>query len=117
MTGPRGLLQEGAPIDLGAVGVAAEDVVGQDLIEPADIGGLDRADIVAVQIAQRVEIGLDGGVGAHAMCPPMTPILPDRCWRINVEGGSFFGLTCVILPGTSEGAAALSEDNHRGERA
>jgi hypothetical protein len=44
LDGQRRLLQEALPIDERSVGKGAEEIVPQNLLEPLDLRGLDRAD-------------------------------------------------------------------------
>ncbi len=54
----RRLLQERFPVDEGAVGVRAEEVVRQDLVEATDVRVLNGLDVVPVQVSQDFELGL-----------------------------------------------------------
>ncbi len=54
----RCLLQERFPIDERAVGVRAEEVVRQDLVEATDVRVLNGPDVVPVQVSQDFELGL-----------------------------------------------------------
>jgi hypothetical protein len=64
-----GLDQEGRPVQERPVGVGAHEVLGQDLVEAAHVGLLDRSDVLAVEVLQRVEIGGGGDRGRHASLP------------------------------------------------
>jgi len=65
--GARGLGEEGGTVNQDAVRVAAQEVIGQHLIDAAHVAALHRADLILVQNAQRGEIGGSGGLGcAHA---------------------------------------------------
>ena len=50
--GVRGVLQESGSVEQAAVGGGAEEVVGQHLLEPANVRRLHRADVVVVQLSQ-----------------------------------------------------------------
>ena len=71
---PCGLFQEGLPIDQGSVGQGAQEVVGQNLLEPLDVRGLDRADVVPVERVQNVSVrqGVDRAI-LGSDCPWRLP--------------------------------------------
>ena len=48
--------QEGRAIDERAVGIAAQEVVGEDLVEALHVALLDGIDVVAVELGQRLQI-------------------------------------------------------------
>ena len=58
--GLRGLRQERLPVDERAVGIRAEEVVRQDLVEATDIRVLDGANVVPVQAGEGIELGFGG---------------------------------------------------------
>src|SRR3989454_318895 len=63
--GARRLGQEARAIDERAVGIAAEKVLRQDLVEPADVRRLDGPDVVPVELPQAVDVRVGNGLGWH----------------------------------------------------
>jgi hypothetical protein len=67
----RSLLEEAGAVDQRAVGIGAVEVLGQDLVEPLDVGALHRVDVVAVEGQQGLAVGHGHlpDVGAARSCP------------------------------------------------
>src|SRR5207245_6505916 len=63
--GARRLGQEAREIDERAVGIAAEKVLREDLVEPADVRRLDGPDVVPVELPQAVDVRVGNGLGWH----------------------------------------------------
>src|SRR5947209_7342116 len=63
--GARRLGQEARAIDERAVGIAAEKVLREDLVEPADVRRLDGPDVVPVELPQAVDVRVGNGLGWH----------------------------------------------------
>jgi hypothetical protein len=87
---PRGLCQELLAVDERAVGVGAEEIPGQDLVEAAHVAVLHRGDVVAVERGQYLEIaagrvircrGLHGrlpGNAVHADSSLGAHVIPEK---------------------------------------
>src|SRR6266446_8296377 len=61
----RGLCKELVPVDERSVGVRAQEILGQDFVEPLYITMLHRMDVVAVERRQRIKVALGCGVCLH----------------------------------------------------
>ena len=57
---PRGLSEEMVLVDERPIGVRAQKVRGQDLIEPLHIAMLHRMDVVAIERGQRIKVASRG---------------------------------------------------------
>src|SRR5438132_7144779 len=86
--GARRLSQEARAIDERAVGIAAEKVLREDLVEPADVRRLDGPDVVPVELPQAVDVRVGNGLGWHGFRLPVGSLVELRCgtrsWRSPV---------------------------------
>ena len=65
----RCALQKAGPIDERAIRKGTKKIVRQNLLEPLDVGILNRADVFAIQFEKDVEIRCRGGLGLHRHSP------------------------------------------------
>src|SRR5207249_4216306 len=81
----RRLLQERGPIDERAVGVAAEEILREQLVEADDVRRLDRADVVSIERDERVEIGIERHASSVNVCDCNTRRRLDECLELRVK--------------------------------
>ena len=62
----RGLRKEPLPVDQRAVGVRAQEILGQYLVEPPHIAVLHRIGVIAIERSQGLEIASRCGCGSVA---------------------------------------------------
>src|SRR5260370_35860861 len=64
-------------VDERPVGVRAQEILGQDLVEPLNIAMLHRMDVVAVECDQRIKPASCGSVGLHGRLYGTSVAWPD----------------------------------------
>src|SRR6185312_14947243 len=63
----RRLLEELPLVDERAVGIGAQEILGENLVEAVHVALLHRADIIGVERRQRVEVGALDRICAHGL--------------------------------------------------
>src|SRR5438552_5093679 len=61
-----------------SVGLGAEKVLGQDFCKARNIGGFDRSNVIAVEVEETVQSGLQSRPALHGV------LLLNRHWRVKV---------------------------------
>jgi hypothetical protein len=81
----RRLGEEARAVDQRAVGIAAQKVLRQDLLESAGVRCLDGPNLVPIELPQRVDIRVSNGLGWHGS------LLRGHPGSLALGAGSQFG--------------------------